>query len=317
MAISNSLSIKGYTDIIYSAREFSETAQLLAQKKGIEFNLIGGHYGKKNILKAVGLASRFFEIYLSNIQYDVSISCGSENSIWLTKIKGKKSIAFGDNDKAKQWTYGHFVDHAFFPDAIEKKLLERQGLKGKLYMYHGYKEDIYIADFKPNPSFKYKLPFSEYVVVRPENIMANYIQRGKVKTITPDLLKSLVKKGFNILYLPRYSFDKEYAKGLKNIYIPETVVDGLNACYYSSAVLTGAGTFAREAACLNVPSFSFYAGDDLLAVDKQMINSGKMYHSRNPDDIIKNVIHSKKNNPDLSISKQVKDDVITHLLSIL
>lgn len=317
MALSRSIANKGFNNKVFTAREFSETAQLLSEIENIDYKLIGGHHGKKKVSKIYGLASRSSKIFRSKIEFDCSISCGSESAIWLSKLKGKQSIAFGDNDKAKQWTYGRFVDNAFFPDAIEKKLLENQGLRGKLYMYPGYKEDIYIADFKPNKSFLSKLPFDDYVVVRPENIMANYLQKGKIKSITPALLKSLEKSGFNILYLPRYSFDREYAHGLKNVYIPDNAIDGLNACFYSLAVLTGAGTFAREAACLNVPSFSFFAGNDLLAVDKKMIRSGRMHFSRNPDEIVAQVIKSKKGSPDVSISRQVRDDVVAKLIDYL
>ena len=57
-------------------------------------------------------------------------------------------IAFGDNDQARQWTYGYLVDFAFFPDAGPYAALARQGLNcSKLYRYPGYKEDVYLADY--------------------------------------------------------------------------------------------------------------------------------------------------------------------------
>ena len=317
LAIGKSLNEKGYSDFIYSAREFSETVTLLKLKLNSEFTLYGAHYGKKNIRKIIGLFSRFLDVYRANINYDISISCGSENAIWLSKLKKKMSIAFGDNDHARQWTYGHFVDYAFFPDAIERNVLERQGLRNKLYLYHGYKEDIYLADFVPKNESLSQLPFDNYVVVRPENIMANYIRNKKIISIIPKLLQKLEKGGFNILYLPRYDFDKDYASGLKRVYIPEQAIDGLNACYYATAVLTGAGTLAREAACLGIPSFSFYAGSDLLAVDKQLIKQGKMVYSRDVDILVDKLICSKKNSPDILRSKAVKDEVIFRLLNIL
>ena len=264
-----------------------------------------------------GSFSRFLDVYKAVIEYDISISCGSESAIYASKFRGKKSIAFGDNDTARQWIYGYFVDYVFSPDAIDRKQLEKQGLKDKLYLYPGYKEDIYIADFIPDPSFVSGLPFDNYVLVRPENIQANYLKNNRVKTITPDLLTLLEKRGYNVLFLPRYSFDKEYAIGLKRIFIPDKAIDGLNACYYSNAVLTGAGTFAREAACLGVPSYSFYAGSELLAVDKKSINEGKMFFSRDVEELITKVLISKKSFPDLTRSQLVRDNVVSKLISIL
>jgi predicted glycosyltransferase len=299
-------------NFIFSAREFSETAKLLEKNINHPFVTIGGHYGKSYVKKVLGLFYRFLKVYQQKIDFDISISNGSENAIWTAKLRGKKSIAFGDNDTARQWTYGYFVDFAFFPNAISRELLNKQGLKdSKLFLYDGYKEDIYLANYKPDKDFLNQLPFDKYVVVRPENIMANYIRNGEVQSITPDLLKNLNKAGINILYLPRYDFDKDYAKELKNIYIPNTPINGLDAAFYSDAVLTGAGTFAREAACLGVPSVSFFAGKNLLAVDKKMITDKQMYFSRDPKEIVKYTVNSHKSEPNrsrsIAVYQQVKE----------
>jgi predicted glycosyltransferase len=316
------LSIKSMLEednsFIFTAREFSETAKLLESKLDAPFETIGEHHGKKYVSKIAGTLHRFLQVHRKRLPYDLSISNGSENAIWSSFLRGKKSIAFGDNDTARQWTYARFCNYAFFPNAIDKSLLNKQGLHdGKLYRYNGFKEDLYLANYIPSPTFREQLPFENYVVVRPENIMANYIRNNEVKSITPELLKLLNRKGFNILYLPRYEFDKNYAKGISNLYIPEKPINGLDACYYSDAVLTGAGTFAREAACLGVPSISFFAGKTLLAVDQRMIKEDWMYFSRQPHEILSFVLKSSKRDPDLNRSKVVYDEVKDKLLQII
>lgn len=317
-AIYDELKEDSQYSFLFTAREFSETTALLQNKVGDNFQTIGGHYGKSYVRKLMGLMNRFRSVLFSKISYDISISCGSENAIWSSFIRRKKSIAFGDNDLARQWTYGHFVNYVFFPDAIAPEVITRQGIKREgLFLYPGYKEDIYLSGFQPDSDFLKSLPFSEYVVVRPENIMANYIRNEGAQSITPTLLSELVKKGYNVLYLPRYEQDKAYANGLKNIFIPDAPINGLDACYYSQAVLTGAGTFAREAACLGIPSFSFFAGSDLMAVDKKMIKENKMFFSRNPDELVQKVIKSNKNQADLSRSKQVKEIVMDRLKEVI
>lgn len=299
---------------LITTREFSETTRLLKQKTSEPFSVIGKHEGRSKHKKIGGIISRFYETHRTLPRFDVSISCGSEVAIWSSALKGKKSIAFGDNDLAKQWTYGLFVSKAFFPDAIEESVLTRQGIgKHKLYRYHGYKEDMYLADYQPDNNFKDSMPFSSYVVVRPENLQANYINNESARPITPNLLKELSKAGHNILYLPRYDIDRSYADGIKNIYIPEKPVNGLDACYYSDAVLTGAGTFAREAACLGVPSFSFFAGKSLLAVDKSLIKAGKMFFSRDVSKLMNKLKVSARTDVDLNRSKTVQEEVITKL----
>ena len=306
------------TDSVYTAREFSETSKLLADRVGKdEFKVIGTHRGKSYIKKVLGLFSRFSGIASLRIDYDVSISCGSESAVWNSFIRRKQSVAFGDNDQARQWTYAPFVNYALFPKAIDRSILERQGLRNKLYQYDGFKEDIYLSYFKPDSHFLSILPFDEYVVVRPENIMANYIRNGRVESITPTLLKALEKKGYNILYLPRYELDKHYADGIRNIFIPDSPINGLDACFFATAVLTGAGTFAREAACLGIPSFSFYSGKALLSVDKELIQRGKMVFSRDVDILISSLTSSHREDADLSRSRGVKEEVSSILKELL
>ncbi len=317
LALYKDLKKSGY-QFQFTAREFSETSRLLKANLDEEFKLIGGHHGKGYFSKVLGLSIRFLKVFKNAPVFDISISNGSEGAIWTAWLKRKKSIAFGDNDQARQWTYSRFVNYCFFPDVIDKNILIKQGIKKKkLYQYHGYKEDVYIADYMPDREFLTGLPFDHYILVRPENVQANYIRNGNVKSITPELLKLLTQKGYNILYLPRYDFDKYYTKGLKNIFIPENPMNGLDACYHADAVLTGAGTFAREAACLGVPAFSFYAGKELLTVDKSMIKKGWTFFSRDPREIVNYLPKTKRRDSSLNRSKEVKKEVIEKLEEVI
>jgi len=318
LGIRDALEENNTFEYIYTSRDFSETNKLLKQKIGDDFISIGGHAGKNKINKVVGLFKRFWQVSNAVKEYDISISNGSENAIWLSALKRKKTIAFGDNDTASQWTYAPFVDFAFFPNAINRSILNKQRLTdNKLYLYDGYKEDIYIAHYKPDSNFLSTLPFENYVIVRPENLMANYLRNNSVRSIVPALLKQLEKAGCNILYLPRYKQDFEYAQDIKNIYIPPTPINGLDACYFSQAVLTGAGTLAREAACMSVPAVSFYAGQQLLAVDQKMIKNGMIFYSRDPSKILQNVLRSKKEEPDFSRSRIAKEEVREKLEKVI
>jgi len=111
--------------------------------------------------------------------------------------------------------------------------------------------------------------------------------------------------------------DKAYAEGVKNIYVPDKPINGLDACFFSDAVLTGAGTFAREAACLGVPSFSFFAGKSLLAVDKAMIRDGKMFFSREVSELMARLKTSDRTDVDLNRSKAVQEEVISKLKEVI
>ena len=94
-------------------------------------------------------------------------------------------------------------------------------------------------------------------------------------------------------------------------------MNGLDACYHADAVLTGAGTFAREAACLGVPAFSFYAGKELLTVDKSMIKKGWTFFSRDPREIVNCLPKTKRRDSSLNRSKEVKKEVIEKLEEVI
>lgn len=298
-----------------TAREFVETIGLL-NKYQIPFNTFGKHGGGNRIKKAYNLVYRNLLLLSKVPSFDLSISSSFE-APQVSWLKGRKSVVFDDNEIAPNWLYAKFVTKVFYPSIIPKEGWNRVGIKDhKLQPYSGYKEDIYIADYKPDTSFINHLPFDKYVVVRPENILAAYVPKGR-KSIVPKLLKLLVNKGINVLYLPRYDFDKQYAPKSAKIFIPGKPLNGLDVCYYSDAVLTGAGTFAREAACLGVPSVSFFAGDQLLTVDQKMIENKKMFFTRSADEIVSYVLNSSKNQADLESSKKVKNEVIQLLTDLL
>jgi predicted glycosyltransferase len=298
---------------IFSIRDFAETKSLFEKRIGEEYLLIGSHKGQNKLMKIWGSFVRIFDLQKQIPRFDVKISVGGDASCIVAKLRRKISITFDDNEKAPNWRYSRFSDLAFWPDAIDDDVLYRQGFKKKsLFKYQGFKEDLYLADYVPDETFLKELPFAQYVVLRPENIQANYAD-GSAKSIVPQLLDKFRELGLNVLFLPRYEHDRILSNDFENVYAPETAVNGLDACYFSDAVFTGAGTMAREAACLGIPAFSFYTGKELLTVDQKMIDLGWLYFSRDPEQLIRKFSNLKKRKPDLKRSKMVKQQILSKL----
>jgi len=303
-------------EFIFTVRDFAETKSLFENKISYEYRLIGDHRGKSKLFKVFGMINRTFELYKEIPVFDIKISVGGDASNYVAKIKNKKSITFDDNDKAPNWRYSKFTDYAFWPKAIPINKLIKQGFKNnKIYQYDGLKEHFYIADYKPSPQFKSKIPFDNYIVVRPENINANYVSSSL--SITQKLVDKLISNGYNIIYLPRYKHDLGYVKKNDAIFIPDGPLSGLDLCYYSSAVLSGAGTLTREAACLGKPAISFYAGRELLTVDQYLINEDKLFHSRDVDEIVTKLDNVKSSEADLEKPKRVKIEIISKLEELI
>ena len=294
-------------DILLTCRDFAETVYLIDQWH-IPYKIYGKFYGKNRIRKFLGLLYRNLKLLKNLPNYDVSITCSGTSAPYIGKIRSKKCIIFKDSAIVSYFLSNRFSDYLFYPAAVSTEKLLSQGVsKEKLYQYHGFKEDIYIADYTPDSDFLEKVSFNEFVSLRPECWKADYYPRG-VSSIVPNLLKLLNKEGINVIYFPRYPEDNAYAKGYDNVYIPPNPLNGLDVCYYSKAVLTGSGTFAREAACIGTPAVSFFPGKQ-LSVDQKMVNDGWMFHSRDPEEIVEYVLNSKKRKVDLSRSKKVQKEV--------
>jgi len=186
----------------------------------------------------------------------------------------------------------------------------------KIFTYNGFKEDIYIADYKPDLKFKDEIPYDDYVVLRPEALGSFYVKENE--SIVQNLLKLFLKENINVIYLPREKEDFEYSRNF-DIYIPKKGLNGLDLCYYSNGVLTGSGTMAREAACMNRTAVSFFPSEKMLSVDNQLIKEGKIFHSRNPESIVEYVLSQRKKPKELDVekSKKIKREVLSIIKNLL
>ena len=299
------------------ARDYIEVLPLLDQL-GLPYKSIGIHYGRSRLAKLIGLIVNDSLIALKAPGFDVSLSHGNTYMIHATKLRGKKAVTFTDNDISFNLRmYNRFVDYLITPSAIPKEKLLARGCKPEsLIQYDGFKEDVYIADYVPDRTFLDGLPFREFVTVRPESIEAHYIPNGTV-SLVPTLLRRFEQLGINVLFLPRYKSDRAYADGLENVCIPPKPLNGLDVCYHSMAVLTGAGTFAREAAILGTPAVSFFPRPDLLSVDRKMVQMGWMLHSRDTERITDYVLSSGPRKTGRERSKSVQQEVFAILEKIL
>lgn len=303
-------------EFIFTARDYIEVTKLL-RKYNYTFITVGKHHGKKLVLKLYGLLRRELGLFLRVGKFDVALSHGSAHSVHVAFLKNRKSIHIYDNDLP---TFSSrlslpILNYLIIPASIDPGKFKRFSKKTKIFHFNGFKEDIYLADFQPDPDFLKNIPFEDFVAVRPEALKAEYVPKD-AESLIPHLLQSLGRGGINVLYLPRYEEDKIWAQGMENIFIPSEPLNGLDVCYYARAVLTGSGTIAREAAAMGKPAISFYPGRELLSVDEDMIRRGWLMHSRKPEDIIEYVKQTKPRQIDRQRSKRVKREVIGLLREI-
>lgn len=307
--------LKHHHELLLTARDVFETVPML-NHYGIEPLVFGEHKGKNRIKKIYGLFTRIIDLLFNLPKFDISLSLGGNTTATISRLRNKPSIVFSDNDISFKTPAYKLGSHFIFPLYFDTSHLNKKyGVKeSQINKFNGFKEDIYIADYEPDPAFLKQLPFTDFVTIRPENLKASYVPADS-ETIVPELFKKF--KDRNILFLPRYPEEREYSKGFNNIYIPEKPLPGLDVCYYTKAMLTGAGTFAREAAILGRPAVSFFPGNVFLSVDEYMIKKGWMFKSRNVDEIFEYFKQAKDSKPDLDRSKKAQNEVLTIINNIL
>ncbi len=304
-------------------RDRAETVKL-CKSFGISGRVIGTDYVEP-LKKSAYMVYRTLKLAASVPKFDVSISFENGMSVFGSKIRGHPSILFCDNDlkfsqkksavQDLESKIKSFANYVFIPQVCRDNFLTLFD-DDRLITYDGCKEDIYIADYVPDPKFLDKIPFDNFVVVRPEALASFYVKENK--SIVPEILNRFEKENINVIYLPREKEDLKYAEGCK-FYTPENPLSGLDLCYYADAVLTGSGTLAREAACMGTPSISFFPSSKLLSVDKQFVDQGKVLHSRNVDEILGYMLKKPTNSKDhnLNYGKNVKRDIVKHLYALL
>lgn len=295
-----------------------ETAQLIKM-----YGLNGEVFGSDQynpVAKSFSFAWRTVRLLYKAPKARLLLSFENAMPLPAGKLKGTKIALMLDNElkfigkrplfQRIESTLKKLADVVLVPEVAEDTFRSHFG--DKVTTYPGYKEHIYTADFNPRPSFvdDSGIPFEEYIVLRPESLTSLYVLHER--SLVPELLRLFSKEGINVVYLPRNGEERALANGFDNVFIPPMALNGLELIYHSKATLTGSGTMAREAAVMGVPAVSFFPGARLLSVDRDLVERGKVLHSRDPGEILEYVIDNwgKRRKGELEKAKKVKRQVV-------
>jgi uncharacterized protein len=281
-------------EVEVTVRDFAETVPL-ARAAGLSLNIIGEYGGRQVSGKAGNLMSRAWSLagWARNRRFDLAISHNSYSQILAARALRVKCVTLMDyeyqpaNHLAFRLT-SRLIVPASFPD----RRLRRYGASPrKIKRYHGTKEDVYLADFQPDPSFEAQLfqlgiqPDNVLVLMRPPAYDALYHRFEN--TLFDDALNRLqADENVHVILLPRNEAQRlaYTAKGQTNLVIPAAPMDGPNLIAASDLVISAGGTINREAAALGVPVASVYAGK-WAAVDEQLVQEGRLRRVKNAEDL--------------------------------
>lgn len=307
-------------------RDFNQTPEL-ASHAGINGCIIGKHGGKGTFRKLVNLIMRAYSLYkyCRKKNFDVAISHNSYAQTIAGRLAGIRVITLMDYEGQPANHIGfRAANHVMVPDCFSDKDLRKFGAHASnVYKYHGFKEQIYLSDFKPDPFFPeklknacnfnsdWKLNDNILVTVRTPATLAAYHQ---FHNCVFDVLLKILNNREDIItiILPRYPKQKQFIQErFSRLHIPSEALSGEDLTFYSDIVISGGGTMNREAAILGTPVYTIFGGT-LPAVDRKLIEMGRLVSITTVSDLNKINFHKKTPKPTLN-----NKNLIYEILSII
>jgi uncharacterized protein len=279
-------------EIETTAREFAETVSL-AQAAGFSPEVVGVHGGRAVSRKAVTIAGRAWALaaWARRRKFDLAISHNSYSQILAARAVGLKTVTMMDyeHQPANHLAF-RFASRIIVPASFPAKRLRRYGARvGKVRRYRGTKEDVYLADFQPDPSFGARLcelgvnADNVMVLLRPPAHDALY-HRFQNTLFDEALAMLQSRENVQVILLPRNEAQRAAYVGKERVIVPATPLDGPNLIAASDLVISAGGTINREAAALGVPAASIYAGQ-WAAVDEELVKEGRLKRIENVTDM--------------------------------
>lgn len=275
------LKLKGH-EVLITSRPLANTIELLNQNK-IHHTPIGIHYGKNTTKKLFGYPVRIYHLwnFLKDKKIDLAVSQSSFHSPLVAYILGIPSIYTNDNEHALGNIPAFlFANRIFVPESfVFSKVGLLNIIQKKVKRYPGIKEGIYLWRNSETVNKKDRTTSgNQRIYVRPEPSTAQYYSGG---TNFLDQFLNQAKSVYPITLLPRNAeqvqhYLSEGFHGIKVALHPLTFQEITNDCLL---FIGAGGSMTREMAMVGIPTISVYQ-DDLLEVDKLLINSHQMLHKK-------------------------------------
>lgn len=291
-------------ELIITGRNAFQVVELVERFK-LSCRTIGRHYGRRKTFKVVGALIRALQLKfaLTGQKPDLALSHGSRSQLIAATLLRIPSIVIIDYEFVKilplrpTWVMA--------PKVIPESAIQFR--RDRILRYPGIKEDVYVPQFKPDPSLRSKLGLKEdgvLVTLRPPANEAHYHNPESDYLFRAAMQFLGTKPEVQVVLLPRTKAQANQARNLwpglfaiRKIVIPDHVVDGLNLLWISDLAISGGGTMNREAAALGVPVYSIFRGRT-GAVDRYLSETGRLVFLATAEDIRNKVVLARRRKPD-------------------
>ena len=268
-----------------TARDFAQTVELAAAA-GMMAHSIGGHGGGSIAGKAGNLLGRASALrkWARGRGFDLAVSHNSYAHIAAAAALNIKTVTLMDyeHQPANHFAF-RLASRVIVPGAFpDRELLKYGASTRKVRRYHGTKEDVYLANFVPDPGFagtlrKLNIASDDVLVIaRPPAREALY-HRFENELFDYLIERLASQASVKIIFLARSNAqrDTRASKAVPNLVFPRAVLNGADLIAAADLVISAGGTMNREAAALGVPAISVYAGK-WAAIDEELVREGRL-----------------------------------------
>ena len=288
----------------------------LLQAAGIEHTVISRGQPEGMVAKAGALMGRTLSLALfaAGKRFDVAMGHGSRSLPPAARMARVPNLTMFDYEHISTWLFRRFCDRILVPRAISNG---RDGNPpdGPWRSFDGFKEEIYLAEFRPDPSIRARLGICEdeiLAVVRPPSQTAHYHDDRSVAILDSVIDKFSKKRGVRVVWLKRDPKDAPPAWGADNIIVPDSSLDGPSLLATADLAVSGGGTMNREAALLGTPAYSIFTGAQ-GALDAELIRQGRLIQIGAPDQV-ERIELRRKSAPDRPVlNTRLRDFVVDQI----
>ncbi|HET6511186.1 MAG TPA: DUF354 domain-containing protein [Candidatus Kapabacteria bacterium] len=311
-------------DVVITARDFAQTKQLV-EDAGLDARIIGKEAGDNTIIKTAALLLRALRlaIYLRGRKIDLAVAHGSRGSLIASKLLRIPTLTLYDYEGANVRLFNRLADWVMTPAIIPDQKLATLGLPAdRSLRYHGLKEEVYVSDYTPDPSFASQLkldPSKIIVIVRPPSHTAHYKSDRSFALFSDIMTKLAARNDVAVIFTPRSIRQSDEIRtstwfDADKMTILERPVNGLDLMGHSDLVIGGGGTMNREAAVLGVPVVSIFKGES-GAVDEWLEREGKLHDLESAEEIDR-FIRKRDSRKALMTDTSVRETILSTILRL-
>jgi predicted glycosyltransferase len=271
-------------EIFLTARDHAQTVGL-ALERWPDVVVVGGRSPTSRGGKAAALGARARELtrLLRTEGPDVALSHGSYAQALVAARLRIPLVTMMDyeHQPANHLSF-RVARRVIVPEVFPASALRRFGAnEQKVLRYAGFKEQLYLARFRPSEQVVAELGLDlekVIVVMRPAPEGALYHRMAN--QYFDDLLETLRRRSaLEVILLARSSADARRYAALAGVIVPHRPIDALSLVASADIMIGGGGTMTRESALLGTPTYTVFIGRP-AAVDTELMRLGLLHDLR-------------------------------------